>query len=975
LLLGFPFFQATAQHADKYNLSVFTGSHVLQPAIPQTTSRMAQPGLPAALKGWMGNRDRISGKYRDLYGPALAIPGNDMNSRVQYCLDQVLPALGLDKSEWREVYAGTAAHAGHAHFSQYISGRQVAFSRLSLRFTADGRLSRIRNRSYGVPEAGLSPVQTAAEALKSAVGDIPGITVSSQHTGDWEWFPVPSEAGYTLRPSWPFSIEGKAEGGMDIYLTGYVDAISGAVLYRSNEVKESLDLTVKGEVYKHNPLQPSSIEPLANLKIVIGGSTRYTDTAGVMDAGALNPPEAATISLEGKWAVVRADLAGSSVPTYTHQVNANGTIYTFPATAPSGINHVNAYYHVNRVHDYMRGYLTNFTSLDIPIETNVDVTGSCNAFYNGGSNSMNFYVAGNGCNSFALCGDIVYHEYGHAIASNFYRWQSGNSMRNGALNEGYADIWALGITGEAILGAGAYSNSGAYIRRYDQTPKVYPQDIRGEVHADGEIIAGAWWDLATNLGSVDSMMSLFAKAYYETPDGPNGTEGEVFHDALIGALLNDDDDQDLSNGTPNFTAIISAFARHGIYLLADARVAHNELTNQLEATPIPVTASVILQPDNMPLFSDIKLFYRKRGSIAWDSASMTPAAAGSFDFTGEIPGQAAGSIIDYYFKLYDYSGEPNVFAPAGYNPKIQASQSTIPYQFGVGIATLQKIDFESDLPGWQIGNNPGDNATSGIWIKAVPIRSSLNSVAGRLICQTGEDHTSGSGQCLVTGNAVNEVASINSADVDMGTTTVVTPAFDLSGYTHPVIEYYRWYSNDRGTNARTDAWQVQIKDAASNLWIHYVESTYQADYSWRKRIFSVNEYLPSAKSVQLRFIASDRVISNLPDNGQGTVEAAVDDFRIYDLGIETGVAGVAREEIIHIYPNPADKQVLITLPEGGTDGTITLYDLTGRTMLQVQTTGGQNQYQVATGQLPPGQYMLIVQTGRQIQARKLSILH
>jgi hypothetical protein len=33
------------------------------------------------------------------------------------------------------------------------------------------------------------------------------------------------------------------------------------------------------------------------------------------------------------------------------------------------------------------------------------------------------------------------------------------------------------------------------VRRYDENIKVYPQDLTGEVHDNGEIIAGAWWDL------------------------------------------------------------------------------------------------------------------------------------------------------------------------------------------------------------------------------------------------------------------------------------------------------------------------------------------------------------------------------------------------------------------------------------------------------------------------------------------------
>ena len=71
--------------------------------------------------------------------------------------------------------------------------------------------------------------------------------------------------------------------------------------------------------------------------------------------------------------------------------------------------------------------------------TNVDVAGSCNAYYDG---EINFFAEGNGCNATAKIPDVVYHEYGHAI--NNYRYGSG--MQNGGLNEGFADLWALSLT-------------------------------------------------------------------------------------------------------------------------------------------------------------------------------------------------------------------------------------------------------------------------------------------------------------------------------------------------------------------------------------------------------------------------------------------------------------------------------------------------------------------------------------------------
>jgi len=355
---------------------------------------------------------------------------------------------------------------------------------------------------------------------------------------------------------------------------------------------------------------------------------------------------------------------------------------------------------------------------------------------------------------------------------------------------------------------------------------------------------------------------------------------------------------------------------------------------------------------------------------------MNRVTPGNPDFAGQIPAQQKGSIIDYYFALYDYTGAANVFAPAGYHPKRSAQQSTIPYQFAIGVTPGHANDFETQADGWQIGNNPGDDATEGIWIRDVPVGSFLNGVTGQLPCQPANDHTraDGTGKCLVTGNAPATSSSLNAADVDNGITTVITPVFDLSGYADPVIEYYRWFSNDRGSNARTDPWQVQIRDSTVGAWVHSVEYTFQSDHQWRRRIFAVKEFLPNSRRVQLRFIAADRVNPGLPNNGQNTVEAAVDDFIIYDREGAASVdhTNMARAEV---YPNPADHQLYIHLPGNQASGHAALYDLTGRLMDQVAIVPGVGDYVVSTEVLPAGQYLLKIEAGKTIQVRKIAVMH
>ena len=87
-----------------------------------------------------------------------------------------------------------------------------------------------------------------------------------------------------------------------------------------------------------------------------------------------------------------------------------------------------------------------------------------------------------------------------------------------------------------------------YVRRYD-IKKVYPQDLTGEVHADGEIIAGCFWDTYLNLGSMTQMLDLFKYTFDGAPQAPNGDEGVLYTDLLLEVLYGDDNDNDLTNGT------------------------------------------------------------------------------------------------------------------------------------------------------------------------------------------------------------------------------------------------------------------------------------------------------------------------------------------------------------------------------------------------------------------------------------------
>ena len=951
--------------ANTYNVSVFKNKGVV--AINQDKIAAVIKVAKEAFPAWSVETDKATGYMKDMYGPAIKVPGTGINEWATNTMVQKLRSLDVNATEWQQVSNFSTSKAAFASYVQFFGGHKVAFSKLSFRFTIDGGLVRVQMKNFGQP-ADLTPKLAQADAAAAALDGIDAVSVTSNEIStEWEWFPIPSAHGYTLHPAWHFTIKGNTQSNAPVQLSGYIDAIDGTVLYRINEIKDAYDITVKGDVYKDGTSSPATLQPLTNLALTIGSSTYYTDTAGYYSNTSLALPLTTGINLSGRWSVVK-DMPTGTTPSFSTSITALGTLYTFPTTAPATSRHINAYYHVNRVHDFMKMHYPSFTGMDVALPTNVDLTsGTCNAFYNG--SSINFYAAGGGCVSFAQIGSVVYHEYGHGISDKYYTMVNSATIQNGALNEGNSDVWAMCITHNAIVGENAYT-TGGYIRRYDKTAYVYPQDIIGESHNDGQIIAGAWWDVGVNLGSVDSMANLFTDCYNEAPDGPDGTEGDVYHRVLIAALQNDDNDANLNNGTPHFRQIVSAFAKHGIYLLYDATLTHKELDNQPAGLDIPVTATLNIH--NTFFFSNLKLVYKLRGTTTWDTLTM--ANTGGTNYATSIPALSKGNIIDYYLALTDTLNYTDAYYPAAYSPKLSTLQTSIPYQFGEGLVAKISNTFEdsANVKGWSIGNNTGDNATGGIWIWAVPVVSHVRVDTGYIVCQTGSDHTSGSGKCLVTGNT-SPYLGINTADVDFGKTTVITPAFDLTGYANPVIEYYRWYGNDMGDNPKEDLWQVQLRDSTTAYW-KYVDQTYQSDYNWRRRIFALKEYMSSKSNIQLKFVAQDPSESGLYNNGQSTVEAAVDDFFIYDIESPAAVAIQAPLKA-EIYPNPANEKLEINIPQVNTAGNIGIYDLSGKQLGSVALSSTATHYELDTRMLTPGHYFIVIQTGKTIQSQQVVIKH
>jgi hypothetical protein len=798
---------------------------------------------------------------------------------------------------------------------------------------------------------------------------IKGIT-NTEATSVVKILPVPAYQSYNFYPVYEITVESMDENNIPAKYYTIVNANNGDILYRQNLVNHidghhpknsnntpNANMTIPGKItatyFKLNSVVGSSIGSLGYVKITAQGQTFYADSAGVFNLPFGDASVPAVLSLQGLYSDCRTN--GSTAPSFTSTLTQSQNNITFAAPATS--KHLSAYNAVNRIHDYMKSKFPTFTGLDISLPTNVELTsGTCNAFYNG--TSVNFFAVGGGCLSTSEVADVVYHEYGHGINDKWYS-ANGGSFNNGGMNEGYADVWALGLTELPVLGIGFFTSPTGFVRRYDVNKKVYPADLVGEVHADGEIIAGSWWDYGVEINNVQSMMDLFKSTYPAVLSAPNGQEGQLFADILLEAVTEDDNDNNLQNGTPHFCQLIKAFGQHGIELYGSLKISSSTVVTT------PASTNVAANITNTNLGPKIIKAFHSSNLTPNVFTQVTPTfAAGqlSFSITPALP---SGSIVKYYFTTQDTCSASSIsnFFPQAADPT--SLYPNLPFMDMIGFNLIEADDFETSFNDWNFFD-VNDNATTGIWDIDFPLGSYATPASLSGLVQTNNDHTTVStffGKCAITANASSVNAGIGDQDVDGGKTTLTSKFYDMTGLVNPTFSYWRWYTNDQGATPKTDLWRVQITNDFVT-WVT-IEENQTPDHSWRRNIFKVADYVTPNNSIALRFIAEDAAAGSL-------VEAAVDDVELYATNNPNFIQKYKADRAISMYPNPTKDNVTISITDNQKINSVKIHDQLGRE-IKVINVNGTSKSIINTSDLNKGIYFVTITTDKNAYEQKLII--
>jgi hypothetical protein len=862
--------------------------------------------------------ERTASPHR-AFGPAIPLPGfADHPSAVESALRAFIAGrqdlFGTPTLETGRVQKirGT----WYVSFHQTVRGMPLLFTDWEFRVGSNGNLFSFGADAHRVTESGIPtiarlPAVVAREAARAGLRFDP-VRDRIEGGETLALLPVAGEDGLSYRTVAEARVLTVDPPGDWRTL---VDAATGEVLWRQNQIRHAISGTVTGTVHSLLPTDPVAAQPLSNLRVNVGPTPATTGPSGTYSVAAGG---AVTVSAQllGPWCdVTRQD--GFPDASFSAPASDPATVDIAFTSGNSHDAERDGFYHVNIVHDYIKALDPGATGVDYATPCKVNINSTCNAFFSTGDGSVNFYAAGGGCPNTATMPDVVYHEYGHLVNHEIYQ-QAGQpfGMNNGALHEGLADVLAAMIQDTPDGGKGFFG-PGTILRTIDNTRK-WPQDASGDGHITGLIIGGAFWDLRQSAGlAVAEQLSHFAK--YGVPD--DNDDGVAMSEYFVETLVADDDDANLGNGTPNATAIIAAFNAHGIGTGFFMDFVHSPLADQPGAGPYPVTATVTYAGAIGALAGAPVLNYRINNG-AYQPLAMTPTG-GPDEYTASIPG-ASGAVVSYYVSAADTYGE------VGTDPAFAPASGV--HRFLAGPAVIVATDDMEIDPGWTVGA-AGDAATTGVWVRSDPVGSQ---VTAGIYVQPEDDHTAGGLQCWVTANAPLPSSGAGVADVDGGRTTLISPFIDATpgGLVEPVFSYYRWYTNNQGGSPGADLWRVDISNDGGSNWVS-VESTLQSAASWQRILFRIADYVVPTSSMRLRFIAEDAGAGSL-------VEAAVDDLQL-----------LAFPDVVAVGDGPSPDRLALALASSHpASGTLRLsYDLpeSGPVSLRIFDLGGRAVRTLANG--------------------------
>ncbi|OWY22929.1 choice-of-anchor B family protein [Sphingobacteriales bacterium UPWRP_1] len=266
-------------------------------------------------------------------------------------------------------------------------------------------------------------------------------------------------------------------------------------------------------------------------------------------------------------------------------------------------------------------------------------------------------------------------------------------------------------------------------------------------------------------------------------------------------------------------------------------------------------------------------------------------------------------------------------------------------------------DCYADL-GWTVSNS-GANA-DGAWARVVPIGTNYADQSSNPDVDVSGDT---GGVCFLTGNGNGGPESY---DLDSGSSTLLSPHMDLTGYADPYLSFYRWYSAFNSTTG-ADTLSFYLSNGTQTVLLRTLYPDDITQHQWHLETFRVSDFLAPAANMQFVALAH-------AGSPESIFECGIDLFNITD-GYAPGVGlpdiEATAGKMLQITPNPAGNVALLTAPTAIT--AVSVYNLQGQ-LLQTYAATGTNTLQLSVHELKPGLYPVQCQTQNGMFTGKIVVL-
>lgn len=344
--------------------------------------------------------------------------------------------------------------------------------------------------------------------------------------------------------------------------TVYIDAQTGEVIYKENRIiTESVSGTVTGKIFPEHQDQTQIEVPFEHESVNIDSSSTLTNDAGFYNITNISGTGTLLSNLQGPWLKVYNE----QQPEAEHLIELNTpTVHDWfwgDYDTSYKNEESNVFYHINIIHDYMS--LLGVTEMDYRLPVYVNFPASCNAFYCPIDEDrcivgrvgpfLEFFHQDSSCDSTALSSDVIYHEYIHGVVEQLITIDFPYWDETGNMNEAWADYFACSMNDNPCLAEGF---AGLECLRSCENTMRYPEDYSPEPHTGSGIISGSIWDFRKVVGAnLADSMTIQAMRLMPTS----------FSDFLTSMITVDDDNGDLTDGTPHLETLCSSFYdNHGV---------------------------------------------------------------------------------------------------------------------------------------------------------------------------------------------------------------------------------------------------------------------------------------------------------------------------------------------------------------------------------------------------------------------------